>query len=173
MTMRFGILMLTALLLSACAQELAVKGVSADQGALSREGYAFVSVPHDGQYGSITYQGTGQLTAQTVAGAFAKFLDKSETGLRVENLDEALAHARKLGADYLVVPVILHWEDRATEWSGRRDKIEVKISVLDVGTEHSLASGVVSGKSSWWTFGGDHPEDMLSQPVNEFVSGLF
>jgi hypothetical protein len=32
---------------------------------------------------------------------------------------------------------------------------------------------VVSGKSSWWTFGGDRPEDMLTEPINEFVGGLF
>lgn len=171
--MRYGILVLAALLLSACTQELAVKHVSAGRGALSRDGHAYVSVPRDGQYGATTYHGTGQMTAQTIAGAFAKYLDKSETGLRVEDAEQALARARELGADYLVLPLILHWEDRATEWSGRRDKIEVKITVVDVVSERNLGGGVISGKSSWWTFGGDHPEDMLSEPVNEFVGTLF
>lgn len=171
--MRYGILLLAALLLSSCTQKLSVDHVSAKQGELSRGGFAYVSVPRDGQYGTIIYHGSGQLTTQAVAAAFAKYLKISEMSLRVENTGEALARARQLSADYLVVPLILQWEDRATEWSGRRDKIKIKITVVDVQSERTLASAVISGKSTYWTLGGDNPEDMLSEPVNEFVGSLF
>ena len=48
---------------------------------------------------------------------------------------------------YYAVPDILHWEDRATEWSGIPDKIELKISIYDVTLGSEIASAVVSGKS--------------------------
>jgi hypothetical protein len=156
LNMRYGILLMAVLMLSSCTQELGVKNVTTRQGTLSTDRFAYVSMPRDGQYGATNYHGTGRFTAQTVAGAFSRYLKKTETAVRVEETGAALARARELGADYLVMPLILHWEDRATQWSGKRDKI-----------------GVITGKSTWWTFGGDHPEDMLSEPVNEFVGTLF
>jgi hypothetical protein len=55
---------------------------------------------------------------------------------------------------YYVDPEILHWEDRATEWSGRPDTIEIRISIYDSTSEDELASAVLKGKSKWATFGG-------------------
>jgi hypothetical protein len=74
---------------------------------------------------------------------------------------------------YFVAPEILHWGDRATEWSGIPDKIEIKISVYDAQFETELASSVVNGKSKWATFGGDHPQDLLPEPVNQYVESLY
>ena len=75
--------------------------------------------------------------------------------------------------DYYVIPEILHWEDRATEWSGLPDKIEVKIIVYDGGTGNEVASTLISGQSKWATFGGDHPQDLLPEPLNNYVESLY
>lgn len=65
---------------------------------------------------------------------------------------------------YYVIPEILHWEDRATEWSGIPDRLEVKLSIFD-GNKKELASTIITGKSKWATLGGDHPQDLLPEPL--------
>lgn len=76
------------------------------------------------------------------------------------------------GADYYVVPEILHWEDRATEWSGIPDKVEIKISVFDK-RQTELASTLISGKSKWVSPGGDHLQDLLAEPLNRCIESLY
>jgi hypothetical protein len=78
-----------------------------------------------------------------------------------------------LPAGYYVVPQILHWEDRATQWSGRPDQIEIKITVYDAETSNIVASTRISGESKWATLGGDHPEDLLAEPVGAYISSLY
>jgi Domain of unknown function (DUF4823) len=80
---------------------------------------------------------------------------------------------RKSEFKYLVYPTILHWEDRATVWSALPDRVEVKIDLIETATGKLLDSVVIRGKSGLATLGGDHPQDLLPKPVDEFVSTLF
>lgn len=168
---------ITALLLvffvSGCADSHNVSPINTSSERLSASGFAYIAVPRDGQYGATNYAGSGQTVAQIVASAFAKHIDRFEMGRGLEQPDAAMAKARELGATYLVVPVIVHWEDRATEWSGLADKAEVRITVRDVASERTLASAVVSGNSGLWTFGGDHPQDLLAEPMDSYIGSLF
>lgn len=68
-----------------------------------------------------------------------------------------VARSRKLR--YLAIPTILHWEDRATEWSGKPDRISDRLVFLDVVTGQTMDSAVMTAKSKWFTFRGDHPPD--------------
>ena len=74
---------------------------------------------------------------------------------------------------YFVDPVILHWEDRSTEWSGKSDRLEVQLKIVDVVSRGEIASTVISGKSKWLTFGGDHPQDLLKSPIEGYVESLY
>ena len=71
------------------------------------------------------------------------------------------------------MPEILHWEDRNTEWSGIKDKIEIKLVVYDAATGNELASTIIAGKIKWATFGGDHPQDLLPEPLKRYVESLY
>jgi hypothetical protein len=73
---------------------------------------------------------------------------------------------------YYVESEILHWEDRATEWSGIPARIEIKISIYDSSSNAEITAVVVSGRSKWGIFGGDHPQDLLHERVNSYVQGL-
>jgi len=75
--------------------------------------------------------------------------------------------------EYYIQSEILHWEDRATEWSGLPDRIEIKISVYDTHSGAELASSILSARSKWATFGGDHPQDLLPEPVKQYVESLY
>lgn len=70
-------------------------------------------------------------------------------------------------------PEILRWEERATEWSGKPDRIEINIVIFDVETGGSLENSSYSGKSKFFTFGGDHPQDLLDVPSGEYVRSLY
>jgi hypothetical protein len=76
-------------------------------------------------------------------------------------------------AGYYVQPKILHWEERATEWSGKPDKIRVKVDVYDAETQSYQSSVIFSGKSKWFTFGGDHPQDLLPKPIQDYLKTLY
>ncbi len=75
--------------------------------------------------------------------------------------------------DHYIIPEILHWEDRATEWSGKPDKIEIKVTIHEGQDSKELTSAIISGKSKWATFGGYHPQDLLPEPLNKYIESLF
>jgi hypothetical protein len=74
--------------------------------------------------------------------------------------------------DYYVVPEIVRWEDRATEWSGIPDKVEIKISIYEGLTWMNLASAIIYGKSKSFTFG-SLPEELLPEPIDKYIDSLY
>ena len=171
--MRLVSIVLLVSLLSACADTHQLLRTGREAPKLEQSRTVYVSVPKDGRYGQTGYSGSGQNTTQIVLMAFSQYAKRVEAGHDYQTLDEALDAARKLGATYLVVPTILEWEDRATEWSGIPDKASIKISVIDTASGTSIDSVVIKGKSSLATFGGDRPQDLLPKPVGEYVKSLF
>ena len=108
-----------------------------------------------------------------IKAALYKHLRKIIEGRHVESYEEALQTAKNTNIDYLIYPTILHWEDRATEWSSKADKIELQIVVTDTKTNFEVSSVRIKSHSSWWTFGGDHPQDLLDKPISQFIDTLF
>lgn len=49
----------------------------------------------------------------------------------------------------------------------------MKITLTNVVTGETIDSGTLKGTSKWGTFGGDHPEDLLADPLNNYASSLF
>jgi len=47
------------------------------------------------------------------------------------------------------------------------------LDVVNVRTGDLISSGVIKGRSGLATFGGDHPQDLLPEPVAEFLSSVF
>jgi len=74
---------------------------------------------------------------------------------------------------YYVQPEILHWEDRATEWSGQSDRVEIQLIVRSMQTKEEVANVSYKGKSSAFSFGGDHPQDLIVEPTEAFVDSLY
>jgi hypothetical protein len=131
-----------------------------------------IATPHNGAYNGKEYISSGKMTALATKAAFAKFTNI----IKISSNCSELACLQKLQSteyDYYVVPEILHWEDRATEWSGIPDKVEIKISIYEGRESEELSSTIISGKSKWATFGGDHPQDLIEKPLNEYVQSLY
>ncbi|MGE8503852.1 MAG: DUF4823 domain-containing protein [Pseudomonas sp.] len=142
-------------------------------GSIPARASYYIAQPDDGMYGAKTYVGSGKMTSAIIKAALQKNSQTVVSARRVESFDQALDSARLSGCSYLVFPIILHWEDRATEWNFLRDKVQVKIDLVDVFTGEAESSTLIEGKSGIATLGGDHPQDLLPEPINEYFQSVF
>ena len=138
---------------------------------LPQSAAVYIVIPADGRSESQVYSNSGMMTADATRSAFSRHT----SSIRLVDTCGIRSCLAKLEGEtgYLVVPEILHWEDRATEWSGKAERLEVKITVYDVSTQEILTSTVFNGRSRWATLGGDHPQDLLPGPINEYVDSLY
>lgn len=171
--MRWSLGALAALLLAACAQSYEVEQLEPPAAKLSRGGTVYIVRPEDGRYAGRPYIGSGEKVAWIVYTAFDKHLSHATRADSPAAPQDAMAKARDGGFTYLVAPKILHWEDRQTAWSGLRDVAKVRLEVIEVASGQRLAATVIEGRGTQWTFGGEHPEDTLPEPIAAFVDGLF
>lgn len=158
------------LLLAGCADSTRLIKENAENSSLSKDSSFYVSIPEDGIYGIKPYPGSGKMTSLIIKSSLSEISRKVAIGNRTETLASALNSTRTGGYDYLVIPTILHWEDRATEWNFMRDKIKVKIEFVDAFSGNVESSAIVEGKSGIATLGGDHPQDLLPEPIIEYLT---
>lgn len=140
---------------------------------LTRGANVYVVTPTDGSYNGKQYKGSGASVATAFEAALSRYADSVIVGERRDSTADVVAAAKEKKCAYAVIPKISRWEDRATEWSGIRDKMELFVKIVRIEDGAEMVSAEIKGKSGWATFGGDHPEDLLKAPVQEFVAGLF
>ena len=165
-------LVLITIVLVGCTSTYMRSDQSSSTAKLQPDKTFAIATPTNGSYGGKDYAGSGSSTATAVRAAFAKFARETNVIPDCQTLS-CLTDKAGANADYLVVPEILHWEDRNTEWSGKKDQLEVRIAIYDARSAKLLAASSLAGKSKWASFGGDHPQDLLAEPINDFVSSLF
>lgn len=147
--------------------------VENEEGALNRNASIAVAVAGAGSYIDKPYPGSGAMARAAMVAALSRHTDKVAEILSFVPDDAAGGGALGRNADFLVYLKILHWEERATEWSGKPDRIEVEIRLLNGNDGAVLASRQVTASSSWLTLGGDHPQDLLVKPFADYAAGLF
>ena len=64
----------------------------------------FVAVPKDGAYGTTTYSGSGQITAQAIATAFSKYAARVQVAEGAAEVKEMIVAAKSASATYLAPP---------------------------------------------------------------------
>jgi len=133
----------------------------------------YIALPKDGIFGSIQYPASSTQTTHALLKSFSRYSNNIEASNQYATYAQALRETSKRGFYYLVYPTILHWEDRATEWSGKPDKLSIQIKIVQANTGKQLNSTIIEGKSSWATLGGDHPEDLLQDPIDKLVNSFF
>ena len=171
--MRYLILLLVTIFITSCADSHQILRTSSKSINLKTKSSAYISIPKDGRYGQTNYTGSGITVSQNILLAFSKHLTQVETGHEYQSYKESLDYAQTNNFDYLIFPSILEWEDRATEWSGKPDKASIKISIIKVSTSRTIDSAIIKCKSGLATLGGDHPQDLLVKPVDDYVNTLF
>ena len=170
--MRFILLIVASIVLAGCAAKYDQISLSNPDTKFSKEGPIIIATPADGFYETKEYRSSGRMTALAVRSAFVRQSSNTKIAQDCKEL-ECLKERYPNKFQYYVIPKILHWEDRATEWSGIPDKLEVQLSIYEQGTWKEIASTLIKGKSKWATFGGDHPQDLLPAPLNNYVESLY
>jgi hypothetical protein len=166
------ILLLPIVLLYGCASTYRQEAVTIPSVKLERNKAVFIATPKNGFYDTKEYKASGQQTASAVQSAFVRFSNKVVVSSRCADATCLKSEANDRNG-YFVIPQILHWEDRNTEWSGIPDRIEINLIIIDSQSNQELASTVISGKSKWATFGGDHPQDLLPEPIKKYIEELY
>jgi hypothetical protein len=173
--MKFQVLPIVAMLaLVGCASQYQIQPLSGSKHSvvLNKQGGVYITVPADGKYQDINYPGSGQLVAQTLAADFSKYARTVQTASS-QAQDGGLSEARQAGSEYLVVPVITHWEQRATEWSGLPSRMSLRITIFDVASGQQLLSEGIEGRTSKMTFSSTSPDALLKKPIAEVVDSLY
>ena len=165
--------LLTILFISSCATSYSQKELFSPSAKLDKQKSVMIIVPENGFYEGKEYENSGKITALSTRAAFAKFTNNSVVSRNCKDLVCIQNQSPSLAFDYYVVPEILHWEDRATEWSGILDKLEIKISIYEGKEWREVATSIISGKSKWMTLGGDHPQDLIPVPMNKYIESLY
>ena len=133
----------------------------------------YIALPEPGSFEGRNFPDSPQQTVSAIKEALQPHASRVENGTAPEEYESAVASARRAGLDYAVVPVIKHWEERATEWSGKPDRIKLQLHILQVESAQTVDSAEITGRSRWGTFGGDHPEELLPVPVGDYIESLF
>jgi hypothetical protein len=170
--MHFPLFLILVVLMAGCASTYKQSLLNEPSAKLVKGRSIVIATPSNGWYEKKEYAASGKMTMLATKAAFARF----SSSITISDDCRDLTYLKNNGLnsfDYYVVPEILHWEDRATEWSGISDKIEVKISVYEGQGWKELVSTLISGKSKWMTLGGDHPQDLLPEPLNQLVESLY
>ncbi|MSR10086.1 MAG: DUF4823 domain-containing protein [Gammaproteobacteria bacterium] len=167
-------LLLSMSLVAACATHSIRPESSAAPPQLRKSSAAYVVVPEDGRYyEDKPYVGSGRMTAVAFSDALRNYVESVSLGPRPKDGFQSLQVVGTSVATYVFLPEILHWEDRSTEWSGRPDRIEIQVTVIEASTGKPLNQTIITGRSSWFTLGGDHPQEMLAGSVGEYIATLF
>lgn len=152
--------------------QIETKAIQGQNATLVKEKSVAVLVPKNGEYETAVYQKSGAYTADAVREGLMHYSNDVAIVSKSDANDIfSLVDSDKYS--YMFKPEILHWEERATEWSGKPDRIEIKITVYDTKKRNVLSSQIFSGKSKWFTFGGDHPQDLLTVPIKKYADSLY
>ena len=148
-------------------------GAPSSRPSLRPDERIFIRIPIDAIYKKEVIPFSGKKTATSIYAAFGKRTKFAFVAKRSETLAESFESAQGVHANYVIYPTILKWEDHATEWTGVRDKLEVKLDVYDAATQNLLDSVVITGRSRWMNDGGDVPQDLLDSPIENYVNSLY
>jgi hypothetical protein len=133
----------------------------------------YVAMPYDASFKKQVALNSGKHTAEALYVALQRYTRGVFMGRFPESAADATESARQHGSEYLIYPHIIKWEDRATEYSGVRDRLELKIDLINVADGKLAFSRDIAATGKWLTEGGDKPDDLLQQPIEEYVNALF
>ena len=170
--MRIFSLVLVIILVSGCTSTYQQDILTEASTKLLRDKSIAIAIPKDGRYEEIVYANSAAMTADAIKIAFTPYSHDISILTKCHDI-HCLKNQVSPAYDYLVLPEILHWEDRATEWSGKLDRITIKISIFDGNNKFEKASVQIKGTSKSATFGGDHPQDLLQEPLNGYIKSLY
>lgn len=130
-----------------------------------------IVTPENGSYGTEYYPTSGNDVVQILTKEMARYTTNISVIPTHVSIDQV--HEDDLqDVDYVIIPEILHWEDRATGWSFRPDRIEVRFDIYD--NQRQLINSVdIKGKSANVVWVQKAPNSLLPKPIRLLLRDLF
>jgi hypothetical protein len=128
----------------------------------------YVMQAKDGAYGGTVYEGSGLEVSKRIMRTLRKVQPLAQL-VEETNETDAVKIAKEKGASYLVVPDLLHWEDRATAWSGYRDKVKIELRLLRLDPIEVISAQSYYTTNNSITFLSTKPEDLLNERFDKFI----
>ena len=123
--------------------------------------------------GNKTYDKSGFILTNCISNMSKQYNGGIKLYNKVLSYDDMLKEMKGTDFDYLIYASIINWEDHPTEWNLRRDHVTVQISLTDLKPGKKLPSETFHGFSSELTLGGDHPQDLLAEPLATVLAQWF
>ncbi len=142
-----------------------------ERGVLEAQASVYVALASDGEdIRFLNYEGSGRWTTHSIASALPN--PAISVGAREETLSQAVESARRLGAEYVVYPRILLWEDRLGEKTGLPDRVAIHISVIDAARGESVDRRIVeaTGRSYGWR--PEQPQDLIEGAIRTWTTAV-
>ncbi|MBK8573769.1 MAG: DUF4823 domain-containing protein [Holophagaceae bacterium] len=79
------------------------------------------------------------------------------------NLIQGFDEASKLGFDYVLKCVITEWEDNATAWSGKGDKLRISVEIFDAKSKTMVAAASHYRIATGFTFVSGSPDRFMDE----------
>lgn len=143
--------------------------------AAERSSVICVLVPHDAAFEGEFYSGSGSEVAEKIRDT----LEKIGRSSRLVSLAQAnvLTLCKEKEAALVLQPTILHYEDRATGWSGKPDRIELKLSLYKLDQPDQMRSIYYEAKSSimysaFFEWGNAKPSALLQDDFEHSILKL-
>ena len=157
--------MVLALLFTGCASyhDYAVSG-----GAGTLPTGAKIFIAQAPAFTTVKDADVARLATLALANAARKDHDQVEVAEACASREINLAEARKRQCTVMLQPLVLVWQDNATEWSGNPDRVEFNIEAVDVATGRQLGSSDVRNSSGFFTPIGFKPQDLLAKTFFDY-----
>lgn len=147
--------------------------VAPDAPPLRLNARVYIAMPEDALDKKEPVPGSGRRVALALQDAFKRHTRNILLGRITETSEVAIQHARDYEYEYVAIANLLKWQDRPTEWTGVRDKLQVQVDLISVATGQVLRTTTFDAKGKWMTDGGEAPQDLLAEPIDKFVRSLF
>ena len=115
-------------LLSGCTSTYTYFELEPERYKLEPRKGVLITIPKDGQFKHINYEGSGMITAKAVRHSFSQYTHVSEIAANCDD-DECLPYINSDKWAYYVVPTIVHWENRVSFASSKPDNIKIKLTI--------------------------------------------
>lgn len=130
-----------------------------------------IVTPENGSYGTEYYPTSGNDVVQVLTKELRNYTTNISVIPRTVRIEQIYEEDLQ-NVDYIIIPEILHWEDRATGWSFRPDRIEVRFDIYD--NQRQLVNSVsIKGKSANIVWVQKAPNSLLPKPIRRLLRELF
>jgi hypothetical protein len=88
-------------------------------------------------------------------------------------LEKGFAEAERSGFSYVLKGTITLWEDNATAWSGKGDKLNVSAELYDVHTHSLVAAATDKRTATGFTLVSGTPDRFMDDVANGALSQIY